>query len=129
MTTNSLYSYPGYQNSMLDPVNYYGSVSAQGVMTLPSLPYGFCNLPGGSYSVTTVQPGTWGAATFMGIRVQLSGPSQMVGYLSGAVGAKSSQYWGYTWQEMPMPRTGPIYGGQLLIETINGMSCSLPVSF
>lgn len=112
----------------LDPVNYYGGVSVNGTIQIRQVPYSYCNLPMGDYAVTTIASGQWFSATFNSVQVQLNGPVSATAILSGVVGAKSSQYSSWTWQEVPVPRIGVIYEGRLIIQSLNGMQCLVSVS-
>lgn len=129
-TVNSAYANPYSYQYGLNPVSYMGPVMAQGQITV-NFNYGFngyCNLPAGSYTVSTLNPGQWSSAVFTQIRVQLLGPVSATAVLSGTVGAKSAQYYGATWAEMPRPYTGSIYGGQLLIDSMNGAQCMASIA-
>lgn len=129
---NSGYANPNMYQYSMNPVTYSGAVVAQGQVYI-NYSYnsgynGYCQLPAGVYSVSTIAPGQWTSAVFTQIRVQLNGPVVATGVLSGTVGAKNSQYYGLTWSEMPRPYVGPIYGGQLTIDSLNGAQCLVSVS-
>lgn len=134
MTGMNPYVGNGYGNPYayqygLDPVNYSGSIVAQGQVTI-GYSYGlgsYCQLPPGTYTLSTITPGQWSAAVFTQIRVQLTGPVSGMGTFSGMVGAKSPQYSGLTWSEVPRPHVGPIYGAQLTLESLNGAQCYVSV--
>lgn len=116
-------NYPGYNNgyNSLSPTSYSGGVTVQGTLTVTSTMWSNTLLPAGSYSVTSIQQGTWMSATYSNVRVQIT-PLNGLGFsavatLSGMVGAKSPGYWGSMWSEIP--RQGTIMG-QLVFESING---------
>lgn len=112
-------NYPGYNS--LSPTSYSGGVTVQGTLTVNSTMWSTTLLPSGTYSVVSIQQGTWMSATYSNVRVQIT-PMNGLGFsavatISGMVGAKSPGYWGYMWSEIP--RQGTIMG-QIVFESING---------
>jgi hypothetical protein len=117
----------GYNNGTSPVISYNGPVAANGTMTiLQGMSLGMCQLPGGSYGLSTITPGQWSSAMVYNLRMQASGPASVVMTLSqGMVSAKTGSQLGSTWSEIAA--VGRIFG-TVNIESVNGYPCNMSVT-
>lgn len=121
-------AYPGGYNTGFAPeiISYNGPVAASGqFIVMQSMSLGYCQLPGGTYNLTTLQAGQWNMGIIYNLRMQATGPANIaLSMTTGQVSAKTGQQLGYTWNEIP--RTGRIFGN-LMVESVNGYPCQMSI--
>lgn len=119
----SNYIQPQYYSYSGSPiVTYNGIVAANGSISinLPMYNNG-CVVPAGSYSISTLQAGTWNRTFVSNIRLQAAGPATLVLSIPRAqVSAKRYDQMGQLWTEIP--QVGRLFG-DLVIESLNGSQC------
>lgn len=116
----------GYNNGSSPVVSYNGPVAVSGQFIVSQgMNLGYCQLPGGTYSLNTIQAGQWYSSFVSGLRMQAAGPANIILSLSqGQVSAKTGAQLGYTWNEVG--NVGRIFGN-LVIESVNGYNCQMSV--
>lgn len=114
-------------NSYNSPiVSYNGPVSSQGQMQVSqTVTYGYCQLPAGGYTLSTLSVGQWSGGVVSNLRMQASGAAQIIMTLSqGQVEGKTGSQLGYAWNEISP--TGRMFGN-LVLESVNGVPCQYSV--
>lgn len=103
-------------------INYVGPVGVNGSLSVTMGQYlGGCLVQAGTYTLSTVQVGTWSNALVQDVRLQASGPASMIISIRNAqVAAKPYNQMGNLWTEIP--QYGRIFG-KLVIENVNGYNC------
>lgn len=113
-------SYYGAYGSPI--ITYQGPVVANGSLSVNlGMNSMGCVIPAGTYSLSTIQAGTWASSIVQGLRMQANGPAQMVVSISTAqVSAKPYGEQSALWSEIP--QQGGLFG-DLIIESVNGYQC------
>jgi hypothetical protein len=103
-------------------INYSGPVAVTGTLSISTgVNAGGCLIQPGSYTLSTLQAGTWSNAIVSSLRVQAYGPSNMIISIPMAqVAAKRYDQMGRLWSEVP--QVGRIFGN-VIIENVNGYRC------
>lgn len=107
-------------------ITYQGPVAVNGVMTVTqSSSMGMCQLPAGSYVLSTITPGQWMSAMAYGVRMQATGPVAVVLTLQqGQVSAKTGSQLGSLWSEIAP--VGRIFGN-IMVESVGGYPCNMSI--
>ncbi len=103
-------------------INYSGPVAVTGTLNITmGANSGGCLIQPGTYTLSTLQAGTWSNAIVSSLRVQAYGPTNMILSIPMAqVGAKRYDQMGRLWTEIP--QTGRLFGS-VIIENVNGYRC------
>lgn len=103
-------------------INYSGPVAVTGTLNIRlGANSGGCLIQPGTYTLSTLQAGTWSNAIVSSLRVQAYGPTNMIIAIPMAqVGAKRYDQMGRLWTEIP--QTGRLFGS-VIIENVNGYRC------
>ena len=120
-------SYNNNNNVGSPIINYSGPVAAQGIMTiLQGMNLGYCQLPQGTYNLSTVAPGQWNSAIVTGLRLQANGPGGTIilSVPTGQVSAKTGSQLGSTYSEVAP--VGRLFAN-VLIEAVNGYQCGTSI--
>lgn len=117
-------TFGGMYNSPI--ITYSGPVAVSGAMTLTqTASMGMCQLPAGSYVLSTVTPGQWMSAMVYGVRMQATGPATvMLSLQQGQVSAKTGSQLGSLWSETAP--VGRIFGN-IMIESVGGYPCNMSI--
>lgn len=115
MNTSQMGYYP--------PFAYYqGPVAATGTLTIASnTNFGYCAIPAGGYSVTTIQAGNWTYSGIMNnLRMLVVGPSSMiVAVTQGQIASPQLRDAGGN-----LSMTQRLYAN-VMIESVNNVACSM----
>lgn len=114
----------GYGNNPV--TSYSGPVAVNGQFIVSQgMNLGYCQLPVGTYALTTLQAGQWNMGIIYNLRMQATGAANIVLSISpGQVSAKSGYQTGYTWNEVG--NAGRIFGN-LVVESVNGYPCQMSI--
>lgn len=103
-------------------IHYSGPVAVVGTLNISlGSNIGGCLIQPGTYTLSTLQAGTWSNSIVNSLRVQAYGPTNMILSIPIAqVGAKRYDQMGRLWTEIP--QLGRLIGS-LIVENVNGIRC------